>query len=146
VRATNMLADVYDKRVLQQLDDLQMQLAEQQNEMQRMLTNLQEVVARVPGSGLERWYQSDAFNAHFRGDAADILERYRDLAAHFGGHGPVLDIGFGRGEFLQLLADLGVEARGIEVDAEAIEWGRLHGLDVEVGRAVEYLETLEDSS
>jgi 2-polyprenyl-3-methyl-5-hydroxy-6-metoxy-1,4-benzoquinol methylase len=146
VRATNLLADVYDKRVLQQLDDLQTQLAEEQAEMQRVLLSLREVVARVPGSGLDRWYGADAFNAHFRGNADDILERYRDLATVFVGHSPVLDIGFGRGEFLRLLADLGVEARGIEVDPEMIEWARLHGLDAEVGRAVEYLQMLEDAS
>jgi 2-polyprenyl-3-methyl-5-hydroxy-6-metoxy-1,4-benzoquinol methylase len=145
-RATNMLADVYDKRVLQQLDDLQAQLAEEQARMQQVLVTLQEVVARVPGSGLDAWYSADAFTAHFRGAAGDIIERYRDLAALFAGCGPVLDIGFGRGEFLQLLEELGVEARGIEVDPELVEWARLHGLDVETGRAVDYLETLEDAS
>jgi 2-polyprenyl-3-methyl-5-hydroxy-6-metoxy-1,4-benzoquinol methylase len=146
VRTTNMLADVYDKRVLQQLDDLQLQLAEEQARMQRVLVSLQEVVARVPGSGLEPWYHADAFNAHFRGDADDITERYRDLAAHFASCGPVLDVGFGRGEFLRLLADLGVEARGIEVDPALVALSRTQGLDVEVGRAVEYLETLPDAS
>jgi len=146
VRTTNMLADVYDKRVLQRLDDLQTQLAEEQARMERVLTSLQEVVARVPGSGIDAWYHPDAFNAHFRGDADDILERYRDLAARLHGCSPVLDIGFGRGEFLTLLAELGVEARGIEVEPELVDWARLHGLDVEEGRAVEYLESLEDAS
>jgi 2-polyprenyl-3-methyl-5-hydroxy-6-metoxy-1,4-benzoquinol methylase len=145
-RATNMLADVYDKRVLQQIDDLQTQLAEEQARMQRVLVSLQEVVARVPGSGLDAWYDADAFNAHFRGDADDITERYRDLAARFVGCGPVLDIGFGRGEFLRLLEELGVEARGIEVDPEFVALARTQGLDVDVGRAVEYLETLGDAS
>src|SRR5262249_39506371 len=141
-----MLADVYDKRVLQQLDDMQTQLAEEQDRMQRVLTSLQEVVARVPGSGLDPWYHADAFNAHFRGDPDDILERYRDPAARFRDCSPVLDMGFGRSEFLRLLAELGVDARGIEVDPELVEWARLHGLDVETGRAVEYLETLEDAT
>lgn len=146
VRATSILADVYDKRVLQQLDDLQTQLAQEQDRMQRVLTSLQDVVARVPGSGLDPWYTADAFNAHFRGDPDTIVERYRDLAARFAGCGPVLDIGFGRGEFLRLLAEMGVEARGIEVDPELVEWARLQGLDVDTGRAVEYLETLPDAS
>jgi 2-polyprenyl-3-methyl-5-hydroxy-6-metoxy-1,4-benzoquinol methylase len=146
VRATNLLADVYDKRVLQQLDDLQTQLAEEQARMQRVLVSLQEVVARVPGSGLDAWYHADAFNAHFRGGADDITDRYRDLAARFAGCGPVLDIGFGRGEFLGLLRELGVEARGIEVDPELIAEARTQGLDVDAGRAVEYLESLPDAS
>jgi len=145
-RATSLLADAYDKRVLQQLDDLQTQLAQEQDRMQRVLTSLQEVVARVPGAGLDAWYTADAFNAHFRGNADDISDRYRDLAALFVGCGPVLDIGFGRGEFLRLLGELGVEARGIEADSELVEWGLLQGLDVDTGRAVEHLEALPDAS
>jgi 2-polyprenyl-3-methyl-5-hydroxy-6-metoxy-1,4-benzoquinol methylase len=146
VRTTNMLADVYDKRVVQRLDDLQTQLAEEQARMQSVLTSLREVVARVPGAGIDPWYHQDAFNGHFRGATDDILERYRDLAARFHGCSPVLDIGFGRGEFLTLLGELGVEARGIEVEPELVAWARLHGLDVEEGRAVEYLETLDEAS
>jgi 2-polyprenyl-3-methyl-5-hydroxy-6-metoxy-1,4-benzoquinol methylase len=145
-QATSMLADVYDKRVLQQLDDLQTQLAQQQDRMQNVLVSLREVVARVPGSGLDTWYGADAFNAHFRGAADDITERYRDLAAGFVGCSPVLDIGFGRGEFMLLLQELGVEARGSEVDPELVDWARSRGLEVEAGRAVEYLETLGDAS
>ena len=98
-----MLADAYDTRVIQQLDDLQLQLAEEQAQMQELLVTLSEVAARVPGAGVEAWYGVDAFNAHFRGVADDISTRYRDLAARFVGCGPVLDIGFGRGEFLELL-------------------------------------------
>jgi 2-polyprenyl-3-methyl-5-hydroxy-6-metoxy-1,4-benzoquinol methylase len=145
-RATSMLADVYDKRVLQQLDDLQTQLAEEQARMERVLVSLREVIARVPGSGLDPWYSADAFNAHFRGDADDITDRYRDLAALFDGCGPVLDVGFGRGEFLRLLAEIGVDARGIEAEPELVDLARMQGLDVEVGRGVEYLETLADAS
>ncbi len=123
-RTTNLLADAYDTRVIQQLDDLQLQLAQEQARMQQLLVQMGEVVARVPGSGLDAWYDADAFNAHFRGFAEDIAGRYRDLAALFTGCGPVLDIGFGRGEFLELLGELGVDARGIESDARLVEWAR----------------------
>ena len=145
-QVTNLLADEYDTRVLQQLDDLQIQLAHEQNQMQQLVDRLAEVAARVPGTGVDTWYHADAFNAHFRGAAADITSRYRDLAARFVGCGPVLDIGFGRGEFLDLLGELGVEARGIEADQRLVEWARSRGLDAEVGRAVEYMSELDDDS
>jgi len=144
--ATDMLAEAYDGRVIQQLDDLQLQLAQEQRRLQELLVRVSEVAARVPGTGVDAWYHVDAFNAHFRGDADDITRRYRDLATRFVGCDPVLDIGFGRGEFLELLRDLGVGARGIEYDPQLVEFGRLHGLDVEVGRAVEYLTELPDAS
>jgi 2-polyprenyl-3-methyl-5-hydroxy-6-metoxy-1,4-benzoquinol methylase len=145
-RATNMLADAYDTRVIQQLDDLQLQLAQEQERMQQLLARLSEVVARVPGAGLDLWYEADAFNAHFRGEADDIAGRYRDLASRLVGCDPVLDVGFGRGEFLELLRDLDVDARGIEVEPRLVEWARSRGLHADVGVAVEYLSELTEAS
>jgi 2-polyprenyl-3-methyl-5-hydroxy-6-metoxy-1,4-benzoquinol methylase len=145
-QATNLLADAYDTRVIQQLDDLQAQLAHEQDQLQGLLAQLTEITARVPGAGLDLWYEADAFNAHFRGPAADIADRYRDLAAHFVGCSPVLDIGFGRGEFLDLLKELDVDARGIETDARLVEWANSRGLQADVGSAVEYLGRVAEDS
>ncbi len=145
-RATNMLSDAYDTRVLQQLDDLQLELATEQEHVQQLLARVSEVAAHVPGAGLDLWYEMDAFNAHFRGEADDIAGRYRDLAARLVGCDPVLDVGFGRGEFLELLRDLDVDARGIETEPRLVEWARSRGLQADVGRAVEYLSELEEAS
>jgi len=146
-KATNMLAEAYDTRVIQQLDDLQLQLVEEQATIQALLVQMSEVVARVPGAGIDAWYSADAFNAHFRGPTDDIVSRYRDLAEHFVGvDGPVLDIGFGRGEFLELLGELGVEAIGIESVPVLVKSARRRGLQVDDGRAVEYLSSLDDDS
>ncbi len=144
--ATNMLAESYDKRIIQQLDDLQVRIAEEQAQVQELLVRLSDVAARVPGAGVDTWYELDAFNAHFRGGADDITTRYDDLARRFVGCDPVLDIGFGRGEFLELLGGLGVDARGIESDERLVEWAQSRGLQADVGRAVEYLSTLEYGS
>jgi 2-polyprenyl-3-methyl-5-hydroxy-6-metoxy-1,4-benzoquinol methylase len=145
-KTTNMLSVEYDTRVIQQLDDLQLQLAEEQQRMQGILLQLAEVAARVPGAGIDAWYGADAFNAHFRGGADDVTDRYRDLAERFEGCSPVLDVGFGRGEFLELLGDLGVDARGIESVPALVESARERGLQAEVGHGVEYLRTLDDNS
>jgi 2-polyprenyl-3-methyl-5-hydroxy-6-metoxy-1,4-benzoquinol methylase len=145
-RATNMLSDAYDNRVLQQLDDLQVQLAQEQEQLRQLLDRVSEVAARVPGAGIDAFYEADAFNAHFRGDADDITSRYRDLAARFVGCAPVLDIGFGRGEFLDLLRELDVDARGVETDSRFVDWARSRGLEAEVSGGVEYLRRLDDAS
>jgi 2-polyprenyl-3-methyl-5-hydroxy-6-metoxy-1,4-benzoquinol methylase len=144
--ATTVLADAYDTQVLQQLDDLQDELAQERRRIQQLAVRVGDVVARVPGTGVDTWYSTDAFNAHFRGLTDDMAGRYRDLAAQFAGCAPVLDIGFGRGEFLELLAELGVEASGIEYDERLVERARTRGLRAEVGRAVEYLRELDDDS
>ena len=144
-RATNLLSDAYDTRVIQQLDDLQLELAQEQEHVQQLLDRMSEVAAHVPGAGLDLWYEADAFNAHFRGSADDIADRYRDLAARLVGCDPVLDIGFGRGEFLELLRDLDVDA-GASKPSPVSSSG--HGRVVCGGgrRAVEYLSELEEAS
>ena len=64
----------------------------------------------------------------------------------FAGATDVLDIGCGRGEFLELLAGAGVRARGIDLNHEMAELCRARGLDVTEADAVGYLSTLEDAS
>src|SRR2546428_12810535 len=53
---------------------------------------------------------------------------------------PVLDAGCGRGELLGLLREAGVEARGIDADADMVAYARGDGLEVEQADLVTYLE------
>ena len=95
---------------------------------------------------LRAWFGWDEFERAFRGSEESVRDRYRDLAARFAGCAPVLDVGFGRGEFLDLLAELGVAARGIEVDADLVHSAASRGLDVAVADASPYLAALPDAS
>jgi O-antigen chain-terminating methyltransferase len=87
-----------------------------------------------------------AFEARMRGPTAYVRELQAAHVEHFRDASPVLDIGCGRGEFLQLLAEAGIEARGIDLDADMVAFARGAGLDVEQAEALTYLEQLEDSS
>jgi O-antigen chain-terminating methyltransferase len=91
------------------------------------------------------WYANDRFESRFRGASDELRERYRDLAANFSGlRGPVVDVGCGRGEFLELLLDLGADARGIEIDGELVRQCVERELPVEYGEAVAWLGTVAD--
>ena len=79
------------------------------------------------------WYSNDAFEAAFRGTREQMLARYEDLANRLVGCGPVLDIGCGRGELLELLALRDVEAWGVDTDAALVETASAGGLDVRHG-------------
>jgi O-antigen chain-terminating methyltransferase len=79
------------------------------------------------------WYSNDAFEAAFRGTREQMLARYEDLADRLVGCGPVLDIGCGRGELLELLGARGVEAWGVDLDAALVETAAAAGLDVRHG-------------
>ncbi|WP_292406142.1 MULTISPECIES: class I SAM-dependent methyltransferase [unclassified Methanoculleus] len=87
-----------------------------------------------------------AFEDHFRGSREDIRERQRAFVHYFEGCSNVLDIGCGRGEFLELMRDAGVNARGVDLDETMAEFCRSRGLEVELNDAVSYLEHLDDSS
>jgi 2-polyprenyl-3-methyl-5-hydroxy-6-metoxy-1,4-benzoquinol methylase len=140
------MGDEFDTGILQQLDDLQVRLAEQARDVNRLESKMVETRERIPGCAVDAWYGEDRFTAFFRGSSDDLRSRYIDLAKEFIGCDPVVDLGFGRGEFMDLLRELGVEVRGVEPDPELVASARSRGLDVEQGLAVEYLRTVEPAS
>jgi O-antigen chain-terminating methyltransferase len=87
-----------------------------------------------------------AFESRMRGSVEAIRERQRRYVEDFRESGPVLDVGCGRGELLQLLREAAVDARGIDADADMVAYARGEGLDVEQADLVEHLERLEDGS
>lgn len=89
--------------------------------------------AATGGQSFDPWYSNDAFEAAFRGTREEMLERYADLADRLVGCDPVLDIGCGRGELLELLGQRGVEAWGVETDGELVKAAKADGLDVRHG-------------
>lgn len=140
------LGNEFDTSVVQQLDDLQVRLAEQHREINRVTRMVAEVSERVPGRAVDTWYRADSFTAFFRGSSDELQSRYAELAKELIGCDPVLDLGFGRGEFMDLLTELGVEVRGIEPDTALVARARSRGLDVEEGTAVEALRCLQPAS
>jgi O-antigen chain-terminating methyltransferase len=87
-----------------------------------------------------------AFESRMRGSTDSIRERQRGYLDDLRDAAPVLDIGCGRGELLGLLREAGVEARGIDADADMVAYARGDGLDVEQADLIEYLERLEPGS
>lgn len=91
-------------------------------------------------------YKYLGFEDRFRGSREAIRERLESYVALFAGQAPVLDVGCGRGEFLDLLASHQITARGLDLNHEMAEACRARGLDVSEADAVGYLSTLEDGS
>jgi SAM-dependent methyltransferase len=87
-----------------------------------------------------------SFEDVFRGSEDFIRERQRIYVDLVTGHEPVLDVGCGRGELLDLLADAGIEAHGVDVDPGMVARCRAKGHDVELADANAYLRTQADAS
>jgi SAM-dependent methyltransferase len=86
------------------------------------------------------------FEDAFRGSQAQIRARLSTYVPLFAGVSDVLDIGCGRGEFLDLLRARGIRARGLDVNHEMVEVARARGLDVTEGDAAGYVASLPDES
>src|SRR5581483_4367707 len=98
------------------------------------------------GRPLAPWYSSARFEEEFRGGREELIERYRDVAERLRDSGPVLDIGCGRGEFLELMAGNGVEAWGVDLDPELVKAAAERGLNVTQADGLRTLEQLDDAS
>jgi 2-polyprenyl-3-methyl-5-hydroxy-6-metoxy-1,4-benzoquinol methylase len=87
------------------------------------------------------------FERRFRGDPALVVaeesDRYLDLLRR---HAPVLDVGCGRGELVELLAAEGVQASGVDLDAEMAADAAARGVNVVHGDAIEHLRALPPES
>lgn len=97
--------------------------------------------------------QSDSFDfdyarfaEKFRGKADEIRERQRMYVPFFAGRQNVLDIGCGRGEFLELMREAGVRARGLDLDPESVSMCRSKGLEADTGDVFDLLTAAADGS
>ncbi len=86
------------------------------------------------------------FEDLFRGTEVFIRERQRVYLPYLEGRQPVLDVGCGRGEFLDLLAEAGVPATGIDLDTEMVARSVAKGHAVERADAIAYLERQPEDS
>jgi SAM-dependent methyltransferase len=95
---------------------------------------------------LERDFDYARFEERFRGDEEEIKERQRAYLRYFQDRENVLDIGCGRGEFLELLRESGIKAGGVDLDLDMVLLCREKGLDVVMDDAFAHLATLADDS
>lgn len=89
-----------------------------------------------------------AFEDIFRGDEPSVRERqlaHVELFARAGSEW-VLDLGCGRGEFLDALAAREIGARGVDTDESMVARCAEKGLDVTLADAATYLRELDDGS
>lgn len=90
-----------------------------------------------------------AIEEAFAGSFDDVQARrsvYLSDVAPLAGHGRLLDIRPGRGEWLELLARAGVPAYGVDPDAGVVAAGRERGLDIVHADVLGHLASVPDGS
>ena len=86
------------------------------------------------------------FEEKFRGHRLDIKQRQVVFIPYFEACKNVVDIGCGRGEFLEIIKERGIIGKGIDIDEDMVSFCKSRGLDAEVIDAISYLEAIEDKS
>ncbi len=86
------------------------------------------------------------FAEKFRGSEEHVKSGQKFYLPYFAGRKEVLDIGCGRGEFLELMRDAGVPARGIDLNPESIGLCASKGLQAELADLFVYLDGIADAS
>ncbi len=93
-----------------------------------------------------------AFEDKFRGTREDIKNRlhvylpYLERIKGDIGNGPILDVGCGRGEWLELIEENGYTAKGIDLNAAMVQQSRELGFDVVESDVIKYLKRQESNS
>lgn len=129
----------------QQFINEQKAINETSAELQSRLERLEAQVQRMSNTSYGT-IDYEKFESNFRGCEEDIKNRQSFYLPYFEGKKNVLDVGCGRGEFLQLLQENNIPASGVDAYAGFVEKCREKGLDVIEGDAIEYIKNLEESS
>lgn len=94
---------------------------------------------------LEDWRYA-GFENRFRGSEEDIRKQQLGYADAFRKGGKVLDLGCGRGEFLDLLRENGIDGEGVDLNGQMIEICLDKGLNCRQGDILERLAEAPDGS
>lgn len=86
------------------------------------------------------------FENHFRGSREEIKAGQEVYAPYFEGRTNILDLGCGRGEFLEIMKEKEIPAKGVDLYPDYVYFCRLNGFDAIEGDAVEYLAGIENES
>ena len=119
------------------------QLIERNNEQNREMGEYDRIeLDEGKGTGINYF----VFEDKFRGSRTTIKERQQAFLPYFEGCRNVLDIGCGRGEFLEMMKDNNISSIGIDIDLIMLNYCNARGFEVIQADALTYLEGLEDMS
>lgn len=146
--------DLLYQQLDQRIETLRMDVNEQQQASEHARTSLRSLhhlanalatAAATPGKvqhpGEEyRYYH---FEEQFRGSREEISAKFGPYLEFYSGlpQGPVLDLGCGRGEFLELLKGKSIPGIGVDSNAKMVQSCRDMGLDVYEDDLLKFLQT-----
>ena len=106
----------------------------------------QEEIASLPSPERQEDYEYFLFQNIHRGSERVVKNWLRGYVQYFEQGAPVIDIGCGRGEFLEILQEHQIEAYGIDPNQMMVRYCTEKGLRAQEADVFAHLETLSDNS
>lgn len=94
---------------------------------------------------LEDWRYA-GFENRFRGSEEEVKKQLEVYVPYFPQGARVVDLGCGRGEFLELLRERGIEGEGVDLNSQMIEVCLDKGLRCRQGDILEWLASQEEAA
>ena len=136
----------------EEIERVHRQLQHARAELSLQSRNISSVVTPASDPAPAESHQLDALYAaledRFRGTREEIKDRFKIYLPYVepARDAEVVDLGCGRGEWLELLNESGFKGRGVERNLVQIDACRQRGLDVVDDDMIAYLRTLPDES
>jgi 2-polyprenyl-3-methyl-5-hydroxy-6-metoxy-1,4-benzoquinol methylase/uncharacterized coiled-coil DUF342 family protein len=130
----------------QKLGDVETRQSKSDHEFLTNVDTLEELVLSDRARDPEPSFDYVGFERRFRGSEELIRARQEQYVRLFPPGDVVLDIGCGRGEFMELLSESGRWPIGVDLDEGMVRLCREKGLQVEHDHALAFLERCQDNS
>ncbi|KGR90045.1 hypothetical protein CD30_13805 [Ureibacillus massiliensis 4400831 = CIP 108448 = CCUG 49529] len=114
--------------------------------LENQLSTLVDALNTNDGNDLAEKFNYYKFEEIFRGPVAEIKNRQRWYLEYLQGVGKVIDVGCGRGEFLELLTENNIPCQGIDLDEKMVEYCVQKGFEVYHQNLFDFLPNIEDNS
>ncbi len=142
------------EQTTQSLEAIPQELKAQKNVFEDVLSRIKEM--KNPSVGIDsrvddlksrvREPEYVRFEDLHRGSEEAVKWKQKNYLPYFQEKGPVLDIGCGRGEFLELLKEARIPASGVDTNQEMVRQCRAKGLEAVHNDGLVYLKGLSDQS
>ena len=142
------------EQTIQSLEAIPQELKAQKNLFEDVLSRIKDM--KNPSVGIDsrlndlksmvREPEYVRFEDLHRGSEEAVKWKQKNYLPYFQEKGPVLDIGCGRGEFLELLKEAQIPASGVDTNQEMVRQCRAKGLEAVHNDGLVYLKGLSDQS
>jgi len=129
-----------------QLQHARSELSIQANSINALSNVTPQISSDVSGDAHQLDAVYAALEDRFRGGREEIKERFRVYLPYVKDWAPVVDLGCGRGEWLEILSEDGIEASGVDTNLIQLEQSRARGLNVGEEDFLTHLQRLDDAS